>query len=479
MDTRILRTELKLLLRDRGVLVLLAAFTVILGYGFFNGAAWVGERSAEALQIVEKHESFLAERRSEVERGFTGSNEPGNFVANPSDPFTIGTELHYAVLPFTTAAIFAVGQSDVLPIQHGISLLTLQRTKADKAGFENPMSLMYGKFDAAFVIIFLLPLVILAMSFDLISAERESNTLAMLLSEPISLWSLLLSKIAARAVFVAVPIVIGLIVTAALSGAAAMTAEFWWRAAFWLIVVVAYAAFWFGLAVVINSFSRRSATNAVASAALWLLFVLVLPSLIGIVVSSVYPVPSRTEVTAAIRGVNLDMRRDGEKLLTEYYQDHPELLPKDGKTDLKAFGLAFVYIQQQHKANIAEVESRFAEQLENQRKWVSLSRFLSPAIAANEAILDVAGTGTARFVDFRTQAGEHDRAWNEFFRGKVFRLEKLTPGDFDALPRFSHKEEPPAEVISRVLTSAGFILMATTALFFFAYRGTRKYGAQK
>lgn len=471
MNTKILRTEIRLLMRDRGVLLLMGAFTILLFYGVYNGASWVAQRVAQGEEVTRKHEQFLLERRDDIARGFTGSNEPGNFVANPSDPFTIGTELHYAVLPFKSAAVFAIGQSDILPIHQGISLLTLQRTKADKAGFENPMTFMYGNFDAAFVIVFLLPLVILALSFDLISAESESNTLPMLLSGPLTLWTLLLTKVFARLLLVLVPLLAAIPVALVISGAA-IDGDLMLRVALWLLVTLAYGLFWFSIAAAINVLCRRSATNAVASAAFWLGFVLVLPSLIGIIVSAVYPVPSRTEVTAAIRGVNLDMRRDGEKLLTEYYQDHPELLPKDGKIDAKAFGLSFVYIQQQQKAKIAEIEERFAEQLANQQKWVSRSRIFSPAIAVNEALTDIAGTGSARFVDFRQQAAEHDRAWNEYFRGKVFRLEKLTEGDMGELPRFSYAEERTSEYVGRVFIGLLMILVATALLIFSAYRGS-------
>ncbi|MBK8149180.1 MAG: hypothetical protein IPK58_13480 [Acidobacteria bacterium] len=46
---------------------------------------------------------------------------------------------------------------------------TLQRTQADKDGFENPLGFLAGKFDPSFVLVYLLPLVILALSFNVLS----------------------------------------------------------------------------------------------------------------------------------------------------------------------------------------------------------------------------------------------------------------------------------------------------------------------
>jgi hypothetical protein len=42
----------------------------------------------------------------------------------------------------------------------------------------------------------------------------------------------------------------------------------------------------------------------------------------------------------ALRGANLDMRRDGSRLLSEFYQDHPELIPEGRGPDVNDLGSA-------------------------------------------------------------------------------------------------------------------------------------------
>lgn len=464
LNKKIIKMEARGLFIDRVFPVAAVMFAALLLYGFFNAAAWMEERGAQSQAIVQTQEQEIDDRRTKVAAGEKGSHEPGNFKADPGDPYDIGVSLQHAVLPFVPAAIFAVGQSDILPPDLGASLLTPQRTKADKVGFENPLSFLYGKFDTAFVVVYLLPLLILAISFNLLSSEREQGTLQLVLSQPISLVEMLMSKVTAQFLIIAGILLMSLIAGVIVTGSFLLDGDLLIRAIVWLFLIFSYAAFWLSLAVFINSFGLGSATNAVASVTAWLFFVLVIPSVLAIAVSALYPLPPRSEVTSAIRSINLDMRRDGQKLISEYYQDHPELMPADGKIDAADFGLAFIYIQNEHKKKIAEIESRFDEQLRSQQDLVSMTRFLSPAIVTNEALNDLAGTGLSRYASFRQQAKEFDNNWSSFFRSKLFRNETVTLEDFERIPRFKFQEPPTSEYVTRAGIGIGGILVFTLAL---------------
>jgi ABC-2 type transport system permease protein len=156
---------------------------------------------------------------------------------------------------------------------------------------------------------------------------------------------------------------------------------------------------------------------------------------------SFYPVPSRTELVSAVRGVNLDVRRDVGNILSEHYQDHPELIPKDGKADLNNFTLAAVAVNREQRRRFDAVEDRFAEQLAHQQSMIRNFRFLSPSIIAQEASNDVAGTGLTRYQHFRSQVKQLDAAWADYFVPRIFRQEKLSAADFDTIPRFQYNEE--------------------------------------
>lgn len=252
--------------------------------------------------------------------------------------------------------------------------ISRRRTQADKTGFENPLSFLAGRFDLSFVIVYLFPLIILALSYNMLSGEREQGTLQLLLSQPIGLRSIALGKAALRALvifgLVALTPLIGLI----LSGADWRGGGFLPRLLLWVVAVAVYGVFWVALALIVNARGASSATNAVALAACWLLLALIIPSMLNVTVSSLYPVPSRAELITALRGANLDMRRDGSRLLSEFYQDHPELIPEGRGPNVNDLGLAFVTIQQEHKRRTGDVEARFEQQLAKQQQFVNRFR---------------------------------------------------------------------------------------------------------
>jgi ABC-2 type transport system permease protein len=474
MFQRIIKTEWRNLFAENSFLLLTVVFAILLSYGIYNGADWVEKRSAQSKTLIETQEKDLAEKKEKTAQGFKGSFEPGNFQPDPSDPYSIGMSLQYAILPFASTAAFSIGQADVLPIDAGVTISTLQRTVADKSGFENPLSFLTGRFDLSFVIVYLLPLFVLAMSFNLLSTERENGTLQLLLANPLKLTNLMTAKVTAQLVLI-LGIVLAVSLTGLLLTANDFANDFWLRTLLWVLLITAYTAFWFSLAVFINSFGFSSAANAVVSSAVWLVLVLILPSLLNVAVSAIYPVPARNEAIAAIRNVNLDMRKDGSRVLSEHYQDHPELMPKNEKPDLNDFGLAFVYVQREQKKRVEEVENRFAEQLGKQQDLVRNLRFLSPSIITNEALNDIAGTGLERYSHFRGQVKEFDKAWADYFVPKIFRLEKLSAGDFEQIPRFNFQEEKFVNVFSRVIFGVLFLFVASAVLIYLAFGKLKNY----
>lgn len=474
MFLKIIKHEWRCLFGEKSFYFVVLFFALVIGYAVQNGAGWVAERTEQSRVLAAEQTKDLDDKKQKVVSGLKGSVDPGEFEPDPADPYSIGMSLQQVSLPLRKTAAISIGQADVLPIDAGVTISTLQRTIAEKDGFENPLSFLAGRFDLSFVIVYLLPLFVLALSFNVLSGERENGTLQILMAQPMSLSRLLTGKLVAS--FVIVFMLFGVVTAGSLaisgvfSDSSALPSL-----ALALVVVAAYIAFWFALSLLINSFGHSSATNAIAAAAVWLVIVLILPSLLNVAIGAIYPVPSRSEIIGAVRNVNLDMRKDGSRLLSEHYQDHPELMPKGEKPDLSDFGLAFVYIQREQKKRVAEVESKFDEQLRNQQSLVRKIRFLSPSVTTQEALNDLAGTGLDRYDDFKRQVSSFDQAWADFFVSRIFRLEKLSAADFDSIPRFEYREEPFVGVAARTLSGAGFLIATAILMFAFAARKLRNY----
>jgi ABC-2 type transport system permease protein len=75
----------------------------------------------------------------------------------------------------TNISAISIGQSDVNPLMQTVTIRGLEGQKYD-TDFENPSLLLSGNLDLGFVIIYLFPLVLIALSFNIYSEEKELGT---------------------------------------------------------------------------------------------------------------------------------------------------------------------------------------------------------------------------------------------------------------------------------------------------------------
>jgi hypothetical protein len=99
------------------------------------------------------------------------------------------------------------------------------------------------------------------------------------------------------------------------------------------------------------------------------------------------------------------------------------------------------------------VRERFAVLLREQQSLVEAWRFLSPAIAAHEALTDLAGTGYWRNEAFRAQVGTFKQTVEDFYGPRIHGNQAITKNDYPFLPRFAFAEEPDSAWRARVSTS--------------------------
>lgn len=475
MLLRIMRHEWRNLRADRTLQLLALLLALIVGYGIYNGASWVRFQ----------HETIRAAGRDE-ERKYTDLKQHLVALGDAQDkslsPFSdprnanaagLAHGQRYAVMPPAPLAALSVGQSDLLPYYFKISTRSKQAF-INNDEIENPHNLLTGRFDLSFVVIYLLPLLILALSYNLVSGEREAGTLAMLLSQPISLRRVVLGKTALRALVV-LALVIGFSLFGMLLGGVQAADGTWLRLGLWVAVVGAYASFWFGLAIAVNALNRSSATNAVALASLWLLFVVIVPSMVGVAVTTLHPVPSRVELISVVREASTAASAEGSQLLARYYEDHPELATAAGEIDPTDFATRRYAMQREVDRRVEPVLARYDKQLVGQQSLVNRYRFLSPAIITQEALNEVAGTGTSRYRHFLALVDGYHREWQGYFIPKVFQRARFTSAAYDAAPRFAWSEERTNDVAYRVAVGLVALLIPASLVTLLGVWGLRRY----
>ena len=474
MLLRVMRNEWRGLAADRTLWAVTILLAVVMLFAASNGARWSALQQERHGRLVADQSERLEETRGQLLEIARGGSPRSRFL-DPRNPAQVGQSFAagYALLPPAPLAPLSVGQSDILPAHYKI---TLESREALFAGDEldNPTNLLAGRFDVAFVIVFLYPLVILALSYNLLSGEKEGGTLALALAQPISLTRLATAKILACGVVV-------LSLTAALTLAAAVVASvdlgapgaFSSLAAYFGITAV-YGLFWFSLALLVNAFGRGSATNAVILAGVWLTLALIVPSATSLFAATLYPVPSRVEMIQSVRVAGQEASERGSQLLSAYFEDHPEMAPEGEIDPRDYYSLKFV-TEDEISRQIAPLTERFEAQIRGQQSVVEKFRFLSPAILAQQALNDLSGTGYSRFDHFRSEAGRFADEWKSHFLPQIFRKTVVTAEALGELPRFSYRPERPSAIAERVGGTALLIALSAVLLLGTASWALRRY----
>jgi len=438
--------ELRSLLADRILWIALVAMALLFGYAVQVGArfAAVQQSQVEAASAADAERyRALGERLVAIEEGAA----PGSPNQDPTRPYVLGRNAgqRSALLPVTPFQATAIGQSDLIP-----AVVPVNLDGADPRGtqeeIENPLHLMSGPLDLAFVITYLLPLLGLALSFDLYSREREAGTLALVLSQPVRPGILMLGKALTRwGLLFAAATAFGFAALYAFSGAPPLD-----RFLLWAGAVGLYLAFWIGIACIVNARGGSSAANAVALAFVWLVLVVLLPAGLQLSATLLHPVPSRADLVVAEREASRTVSEQASAVLAQYYEDHPELFP-EGTVDVGDFQAQAFAVQSEVNRQVAPVRAGYQERLAGQRDLVRGLRWLSPAVLTYDILLQLAGTGDLRLQRFEGALGAFHDEWVAFFEPAIFRGDPMGSADLDRIPSWSFPEDQPSELRAGIL----------------------------
>lgn len=373
-----------------------------------------------------------------------------------------------ALLPPAPLAALAAGQSDVYP---GYIKVTARTVDALVTGdqVEHPLAVASGQFDAAFVILFLYPLLIFAVSFDLTATERDRGTLRMVLAQPVQLRHLVAGKMIARWMLLAAPVLAIPAIIAMATAAAPLRTPL----VLWTLAVLAYGLIWHGIALMVNARGWNAATNALVLAGIWLMFAVVGPSTINLLIAVRYPMPSRVEAAVQARAATQDATVQGSRQLGQFLQDHPTAA-NVGREGMRQFAMLQAARDRQVADRLQTVEAAFDRQLERQTRLASWLSVLSPTMVTQEALLETAGTGRARFEHFEAEVKQFQSSWRSYFEPRVLDAATLTTDEVQSAPAFTYLEAPSSELLARVVIPIGAMgLVAAIAMWagFRTYRG--------
>lgn len=429
--------ELKQLLRSRWIQLLSVVLLLLFGFSAFNGLQKVEKRKediAAAKAEVQESDAMMLKLLDSVERGMQVSALRWTI---PTSPMAVGNyHPRVAAMEAQPMAFISTGQADLFT--HYVKpTVSGDDFALNFSEMTSPVQLLFGSFDLAFVIIYLLPLLIIAFSYNVLSAEKESGSLRLLAAQPIGIQNWVLQKLALRFFWLAVLVLVALTTVLLVFGINPFAELTLYLGV--LGLVLAYTLFWFALAFLVNLWVGSSAKNAVAMLGLWVVFVLLVPSVLNQLGNTLYPMPSRTLMINEMRSMKAEVTERQDEILDNYLRDHPEYAINDS-TQQRGFWHRYMASQKLIKEELSPVVNAYETQLRKQQDWVANFKWISPAIIAQESFNQIAGTATRDYESYRKQVVDFASTWREHFMPFLYNNQKFSQQDYPNLPTFAYTQ---------------------------------------
>lgn len=418
---RLWRHELRLLLRARLAVLGLALLAGLTVAALAAGMAEVDRQRARIAAIPAMQAEDIGAIAAWVDK-----------TKNP------GSAAYYSFHPTWDApsplAFAALGMRDVSPYILRVRALGLEAQVYDGDVF-NPELALAGRFDFAFVLVFLAPLFAIALFHDLVSSEREAGRLQSLKALPNGGRALWLRRVFLR--FGSLMSALGLpfTVAAAISSVPPGTI-------FAVLALTAgYLLFWTVAALLTGRLGWSSLANAATLAASWIVLVLVLPTLAHVAINRMVPVDQGAEIALAQREmVNRAWDIPREETMRRFYASHPrwsDSAPLPPRFHYKWY-LAF------HQVGDESVAGRVRAYRAGLERRARLARGLGwilPSVGAQVLMTQMARTDLQAQLAYQDRVRAHHRRLREFYYGYLFRDRPFGAPDFDKAPRFEEVPE--------------------------------------
>ncbi len=276
----------------------------------------------------------------------------------------------------------------------------------------------FGEMTAALILQVLLPLLIIFLTFNIFSKEREEGTLKLIHAQGLSMRQLFIGKVWGTYLMVLLIFLPTILLAYLLldqqsaSLDSGVTTKFLWLTSGYTIYFLVFVL----LCVLISAFAKNSGFSLLTLLGIWITSCIILPKATSNLADKVYPTPSQFEfkktiknkVKKGIDGHNpSDVRLASLKkeVLDEYNVETIEELPVNWSGIAMQAGEE--YTDQVYDAEFTKVENIF--NLQNRlSEWVG---FINPFLAVRHLSMALAGTDFHHHVAFAKAAENYRRGF--------------------------------------------------------------------
>ncbi|MBB5638551.1 ABC-2 type transport system permease protein [Pedobacter cryoconitis] len=449
--------EWRQFLRQPAQLITLLFFFFMGLYSLHNGYHFV-ERQTIGLDTLSKNQqAHLQELISRFDADTTKIK--GKILASQAG---LPQVIEFRASPAATnppdgLALMAIGQRDILPyfdiINSKRDILT-----PPNAEIANPEKLASGNFDFSFVLIYLFPLLIIILSYDLFSKEAEQQTDRLLTVQSGEINRILGHKLLFRLLLISL-----LTTLLSLTGFFIHpypTALHLPDVLLWMFIIQTYLLFWFSICWLIIVQRKSSRINALTLLGIWLFLLLILPAMTNKIAALKHPVPLRTELVSSQRETMLHTwEMPIPQLLKEFYKNNPRYLPLKSTADTAIYGnKRFVAYYDLLGRRMNKNVNIYKNQAESHNNWLSKMAWFNPVAQMQSLLNATAKTGLSDYIYYQQQVTLFQNQWVKLMNGYLLSEKKLTVNEVKNLPVFNPAEDKTRSV--RILINSLSIWLA-------------------
>lgn len=448
--------ESKQLLRSKGLIAALVVFIAIGLYCLSQGKA------VYQYQTITVDSAMAKKARSYefVRKIFDTLTYKTAYRTDIEQPWVIEWRLQDVVAKkISPLSVLSVGQSDVYsPLLSGHFNGDIFRNNYTE--FKNPEQLLAGNLDTAFFVLFLFPLLLLALTYNLQSADREAGISPLLNAQVSSLQKLTHYRLLFRWLIALLPFIVTAVVSffllSGLPGFSFTAFLQWWG------VALLYALFWLMVVALVQHFQFSSLINAITLAGVWVVLLIAIPGLLNTWFNYKYPAANKTEIAeyrdfdfkawdvslgkhkAYLFGIYPQLAKDAEKLDSNHIRGF--------SYSLQVFG--------REKELHAAISGKAAEQsaAEDRMFWIN------PVGGAMRSFATISQTGLNNQQQFEKDIFTYrEKKLKHIFENMLLQTH-FTKKDFEAMPKFI-----PGAVEGSVLKYLLPLLVVIAVSFFYLW----------
>lgn len=376
-----------------------------------------------------------------------------------------------ATLPLAPLADFATSSNDLHPTTTTLTGWSNPGDLFIEYEFSNPILSNIGGFDFTFLVVALLPLLMIAASFDILANDRERGCAKLIAVQAghvgPSVWKRLIIRNLAIWICFGVVAVAGALMSPLGESSSARLAHF----AAWFAAASIYGLFWFSLITFASAMIRQSETVAASLFAGWAMFVFAIPAIGGALAEASYPPPSRLVFLSEMREGEVKAIRDTAELTAGFLADHPELTVSDDA--VPGFYRSNFLANREAAKRTTPVLDGFTQSRNQRAQLISKLQYLSPSMAANNALTTIAGGDVARNMEFQSQARAALKDLSERIGPAVVAKQRLSLEEFDAIPTFAFRDRTLLQKVASLAPPLGFLILVSAALLIIAHQRLR------